>query len=191
MLGLCVEKVIAAEEKLLNIIDDYIGYHMSVVDDHKKLGEIVSVLQENAENLVANEFANDLQNIKPERKSLKNTATLLKNNLDAIYGINELEIEYAKQFNPLSKEKSFKGIVKEVFTYISILSDFYDNNLDLDKVTQLSSDDINRICDKNIQFDYEDLFEELQNFLSDDRSNENKFRRQPAHVCVTHGVDWI
>ena len=167
LLGLCVEKVIAAEEKLLNIIGDYIGYHMSVVDDHKKLGEIVSVLQENAENLVANEFANDLQNIKPERKSLKNTATLLKNNLDAIYGINELEIEYAKQFNPLSKEKSFKGIVKEVFTYISILSDFYDNNLDLDKVTQLSSDDINRICDKNIQFDYEDLFEELQNFLSD------------------------
>ena len=168
LLDLCFEKVIAAEEKLVNIITDYVGYHMSVVDDHKKLGEMASVLQENAENLVAYEFANDLENIKPERKSLKNTATLLKNNLDAIYGINELEIEYAKIFNPLSKEKSIKGIIKEVFTYISIISDFtnYDK-LNISKVTQLSSDDINRICDQNIQFDYEDLFEGLEFFFCD------------------------
>lgn len=168
LLDLCFEKVIAAEEKLVNIITDYVGYHMSVVDDHKKLGEMASVLQENAENLVAYEFANDLENIKPERKSLKNTATLLKNNLDAIYGINELEIEYAKIFNPLSKEKSIKGIIKEVFTYISIISDFtnYDK-LSISKVTQLSSDDINRICDQNIQFDYEDLFEGLEFFFCD------------------------
>lgn len=168
LLDLCFEKVIAAEEKLVNIITDYVGYHMSVVEDHKKLGEMASVLQENAENLVAYEFANDLENIKPERKSLKNTATLLKNNLDAIYGINELEIEYAKTFNPLSKEKSIKGIIKEVFTYISIISDFtnYDK-LSISKVTQLSSDDINRICDQNIQFDYEDLFEGLEFFFCD------------------------
>ena len=168
LLDLCFEKVIAAEEKLVNIITVYVGYHMSVVDDHKKLGEMASVLQENAENLVAYEFANDLENIKPERKSLKNTARLLKNNLDAIYGINELKIEYAKIFNPLSKEKSIKGIIKEVFTYISIISDFtnYDK-LDISKVTQLSSDDINRICDQNIQFDYEDLFEGLEFFFCD------------------------
>ena len=168
LLDLCFEKVIAAEEKLVNIITDYVGYHMSVVDDHKKLGEMASVLQENAENLVAYEFANDLENIKPERKSLKNTATLLKNNLDAIYGINELEIEYAKIFNPLSKEKSIKGIIKEVFTYISIISDFINyDKLSISKVTQLSSDDINRICDQNIQFDYEDLFEGLEFFFCD------------------------
>ena len=168
LVDLCFEKVIAAEEKLVNIITDYVGYHMSVVDDHKKLGEMASVLQENAENLVAYEFANDLENIKPERKSLKNTATLLKNNLDAIYGINELEIEYAKIFNPLSKEKSIKGIIKEVFTYISIISDFINyDKLSISKVTQLSSDDINRICDQNIQFDYEDLFEGLEFFFCD------------------------
>jgi hypothetical protein len=168
LLDLCFEKVIAAEEKLVNIILDYVGYHMSVVDDHKKLGEMASVLQENAENLVAYEFANDLENIKPERKSLKNTATLLKNNLDVIYGINELEIEYAKIFNPLSKEKSIKGIIKEVFTYISIISYFINYaKLSLDEVTQLSSDDINRICDQNIQFDYEDLFEGLEFFFCD------------------------
>jgi len=169
LLDLCFEKVIAAEEKLVNIITDYVGYHMSVVDDHKKLGEMASVLQENAENLVAYEFVNDLENIKSERKSLKNTATLLKNNLDAIYGINELEIEYAKIFNPLSKEKSIKGIIKEVFTYISIISDSINNydKLSISEVTQLSSDDINRICDQNIQFDYEDLFEGLEFFFCD------------------------
>lgn len=167
LLDLCFEKVLAAEEKLVNIIADYLAYYLSVEDDHKKLRKIALVLQANTANLVAYEFANDLENIKSERKSLKNTATLLKNNLDAIYGINELEIEYAKIFNPLSKG-SIKGIIKEVFTYISIISDFtnYDK-LDISKVTQLSSDDINRICDQNIQFDYEDLFEGLEFFFCD------------------------
>ena len=161
---LCFDKVNTAAEKLTDIIVDFVGTYFSLIEDYEKLGEIVSTFKENIGCLEAADFTDDLQNIKFERKVLKDTVVTLRNNLDAMCRMNELGIEYADDFNFCSKEKEIKGIIKEVFTYISILNDFYINEDSWGR-SELSSDDITRICDQNIQLGDECIGEVFEPFF--------------------------
>ena len=162
---LCFDKVNTAAEKLTDIITDFVGTYLLLIEDYEKLGEIVSTFKENIGCLEAADFTDDLQNIKFERKVLKDTVVTLRNNLDAMCRMNELGIEYADDFNFCSKEKEIKGIIKEVFTYISILNDFYINEDSWGR-SELSSDDITRICDQNIQLGDECIGEVFEPFFA-------------------------
>lgn len=179
---LCLENVGVAANELLDIADGLLGINESLFDDHAKLGDIIQGLKKNAEGLSAGTFSDNLENIKVERKFLKNTLNLLDGHFSILSGINELAYEYGDGVQPPEVEswiKEIKNVVKEAFTDICILDDMFrgatydkkqsllSNMFDKNKNTELSSDDISRIWNQNIQINdsHIESHEEIKNFF--------------------------